>query len=110
MSRSVDDKNSRYVHGGSTSVFEKRLGWWERRSLRQDENDLRLVIDSRYHRRPDLLAFDMYGKSSLMWLVLQYNNILDDKIEFVEGKELRLPSRQRVTLEILNKQSGGTIE
>ena len=107
MARSVDDRTSRYVHGGNTTTFDNRLGWWERRDIPQDEEDQKVIINQEYHRRPDKMAFDIYGRASYMWFILQYNNILDDKTEFIEGKEIRLPNISRVTLDIFNKQTGG---
>lgn len=106
---SVQNRDSRYVQGGVTETFNNRLGWWERdlEGFAQDATDIRVVISSRYSKRPDRLAFDIYGKSSLMWLVLQYNSIVDINEEFVAGKAIRLPDPSRATFSFLNKRTGG---
>ncbi len=105
--KSTDNPSSRYVQGGLTDVFVNRTGWWDGYQLTTAADDITLVLTPRYHRRPDLLAFDMYGKSTLMWLVLQYNLIVDINTEFVIGATVTLPSKSRVFSSILTYQPGG---
>lgn len=107
MASSTDNKSSRYVQGGLTDLYEKRLGWWDRYTFTKDDTDMVVTLDSKYHQRPDLLAYDMYGSSNYEWLVLQYNNILDIITEFVVGKEIRLPTKSRADRDFLVSQTGG---
>ena len=104
---SVENNSSRYVHGGDTTVLENRLGWWERTDIeeRQDDNDF--LVTGQFVGRPDLIAFEQYGKANYAWLVLQYNNIVDLSEELVEGAILTLPSQRRVVTGIMVKQQGG---
>lgn len=104
---STDGKRSRYVQGGTTERYSTRLGWWERQILEKNTTDVAVTITSKYALRPDLLAAEFYGDSRLQWLVLQFNNIVDINIEFVEGKEILLPSPSRVTFGMLNNSTGG---
>ncbi len=106
---SVQNRESRYTQGGETETFDNRLGWWERdiNNLSPDASDLFITIAPQYDKRPDRLAFDMYGRSGLQWLVLQYNSIVDINEEFISGKEIRLPDPSRATLTFLNKRTGG---
>ena len=104
---SVNKKNTRYVQGGVTTTFPRRLGWWERRRLEQREDDLFLTVSSKQARRPDIIAQDVYQNADLTWLVLQYNNIVDVNVELTEGTEIRLPNSQRVFLSILTNSVGG---
>lgn len=90
---------SRYVQGGLVDVFPNRLGWWEQKPFTATSDDIIVTLTPKYDQRPDLLAYDAYGKSSYIWLVLQYNNILDVTTEFVVGKEIYLPTPQRVLFE-----------
>lgn len=106
-SRSVDNKDSRYVWGGTSYMHSNRAGWWERRILAKSSSDIKLTITPEYERRPDLLAFDLYGNSRYMTLILQYNNIIDYTVEFVTDAELTLPTPTRVLLEIANQPAGG---
>lgn len=105
---STQKETSRYTQCGTTFTFPRRLGWWERRELRQQDDDIFTTVTTRQAQRPDLIAFDFYQNSSLMWLVLQYNNIVDPVVELVEGTEIRLPNQQRVQLSILTNPIGGT--
>ena len=104
---SINKRSSRYVQGGTTTTFPQRLGWWERLVLETDDDDLFLTITNRQDRRADIIAFDIYGKANLAWLVLQFNNIVDENIELVAGKEIRLPTPDRVFFDMLNRSTGG---
>ena len=106
----TENSKSRYVQGGTTDRYPNRLGWWERKALPFDDTDVMVTVLPNEDRRPDLLAFRMYGSdSSLEWLVLQYNSIVDIQTEFTTGTELRLPSQRRVMLGIMTKSTGGKI-
>jgi len=100
---SINNRYSRYSWGGDTEIFSDHLGWWERYPMAFSVTDVTYVINSRYHLRPDLLAYDIYGTSQLQTLVLQYNNILDISTEFITGCTIRLPSKERVTSAIVTK-------
>ena len=96
---------SRYVQGGTTDLNKKRLGWWERNiDIPRDQvTDVDVVITPAYAGRPDLIAYDYYGHTSLTWIVLQYNDIVDDLTELITGTEITIPSAQRVFFEILTE-------
>ena len=107
--KSTNSAKSRYTQGGETEVFEQRLGWWERdlETLKEADNDLFVTIDSKYDRRPDLFAADYFGSALLMWVVLQFNNIVDINEEFLAGKTIRMPTQERALFDFLNKNTGG---
>lgn len=105
--RSTNKRRSRFTQGGATETFPERLGWWERRVIRQRDDDLFRTVSSQEAGRADLIAFNVYGDASLAWLVMQYNNIVDNVVELAEGKEIRLPPKQRVSLSILTGSTGG---
>ena len=107
MAASTDDKNTRYVQGGLTDVYPTRIGWWERYPMEFREDDIIYTIPPEHSLRPDKVAHAFYGRSSYMWIVLQYNSIVDINLEFVTGKEIRIPPMERVTFDILNKNTGG---
>lgn len=106
-SNATDIRESRYVQGGTTDRYRTRLGWWERKLFPQSDTDFTITILASEDRRPDLVAARIYGKSSLAWLVLQYNNIVDIQTEFTTGTEIRLPTQRRVMLDFLNQPTGG---
>lgn len=101
MKKSTEVPNGRYSQGGTTEVVGNRIGWWERKNFPKSTMDVSIVITKRYAHRPDLVAYDMYGKTSLMWVVLQYNAILDVMEDFTEGTVIRLPSRSRLFSQLL---------
>lgn len=108
MKKSTDVPNGRYSQGGSTEVVGNRIGWWERKNFPKSTMDVSIVITKRYAHRPDLVAYDMYGKTTLMWVVLQYNAILDVMEDFTEGTVITLPSRSRLFSELLTGKASTT--
>lgn len=103
MIKSTNSSTSRYTVGGTTEDYKYRLGWWERKIFVKSQSDVTLYVEPKYSMRPDLLAFDLYGKASLMWVILQYNNILDIT-EFVEGLQITLPTKHRLFQELLSRR------
>jgi hypothetical protein len=92
--------SGRFVQGGNVVDLGNRLGWWERTKFPADVSDISLEIGMRYNMRPDLLAYDLYGKSTLGWFVLQYNYI-SDVTDFVTGLQLIVPTKSRLFRQIL---------
>lgn len=104
---STDNPLTRYVQGGITDVYSNRLGWWDGFTASTAPDDQTFALDAKYNVRPDLLAYDLYGKSTLMWLVLWFNAIVDINEEFVTGATITVPSKSRVFSSILVQQTGG---
>lgn len=99
--RSNQRRDGRYVQGGKVEVRGNRLGWWERKIFPRSQTDVQFYVTKKYVSRPDLLAYDVYGRSNLMWFILQYNNISDVEVDFVEGTEIMLPTASRLFGELL---------
>lgn len=106
---STESTISRYTQGGLTDRYQTRLGWWERFVIEKQPDDIRFIISSEYEARPDLVAYQLYRRATLQWLVLQYNNIVDINTEFVSGKIILLPTPQRVQVSILANITGGRL-
>ncbi len=104
---SVNKRNSRYVQGGTTTTFPDRLGWWDRLVMLSDDDDLSITITNSQDRRPDVIAFDIYGKAEFAWVVMQFNNIVDENLELQAGTIIRLPTPDRLFFDMLNRPSGG---
>lgn len=104
---STENRNSRYVQGGLTDIYKNRLGWWEKREIKHQDNDIVFTILSHEESRPDSISQRFYGKPIYAWLVLQYNSIVDPETELKVGTTLRLPSQQRLILDIISKPEGG---
>jgi hypothetical protein len=99
--RSDQQRMSRYNTGGTPTINGNNIGWWERAIFPTDPSDVPLTLGRKYAMRPDLVAFDMYGKSSLQWFILQYNTISDVNVEFVEGTTIMLPTSDRLFTSLL---------
>ena len=109
LKSSVQSRESRYTQGGTADVYPTRLGWWERDLdiNRLSTSDLIVTIAPKYDKRPDLFAFDYFGAATRMWVVLQYNSIVDINEEFRSGKIIRIPEPSRAVLNFFNKRTGG---
>lgn len=83
---------SRHEKGGTLDN-----GFWKRTNFSKSLDDLKITISSKYVKRPDLVAYDLYGRPDLMWFVLQYNDILNIN-EFVLNKQITLPSPSRFSM------------
>jgi hypothetical protein len=99
--RSDQQRGGRYVQGGTTTVKGNRIAWWERKVFAKSPTDIVYTISAKYANRPDLLAYDMYGKSTLQWFIMQYNAISDVYEDFNEGTVILLPDRGRLFSELL---------
>lgn len=64
-----------------------------------EDNDILYEITSAYHRRPDLLAYDLYGKKELWWVFTQRNmdTIKDPIYDFAAGTKIYLPKLSNLT-------------
>lgn len=103
--RSDQQTGGRYVQGGTVDVNGRRLGWWERKVFTKSPTDIPFTITSQYARRPDKLAYDLYGRASLQWFIMQYNNISDLNVDFLVGAKITLPTASRLFSELLTKSS-----
>ena len=58
-----------------------------------------LVIQPKYHKRPDLLAFEMYGSEKLWWIFAHYNRdiLVDPLLDFTSGTRIVAPRTYRPT-------------
>jgi hypothetical protein len=100
MQKSNTRGTGRYVQGGTTDDFSNRIGWWERKDFPKSSTDVPFVLTTKYNKRPDLLAFDLYGKAGLHWFILQYNAVSDVNT-FLAGLPLVLPTKARLFGELL---------
>jgi|TARA_B100001093_G_scaffold62348_1_gene52413 hypothetical protein len=64
-----------------------------------DEETLTIIIQNKFDRRPDLLAFNLYGSARLWWVFTHYNrDIIKDPIfDFKAGTKIVVPKTYRVT-------------
>jgi len=106
IKKSVLNTKGRYVQGGTTTQHPNRMGWWERTIYPNNDNDVFIEIPAIAHRRPDIFAYNYFGKSSLAWLVLQFNHIVDINEEFNAGTVIAIPNPSSVLLNLNGKKGG----
>lgn len=77
-----------------TPVTEFYLDIWTPIGIPATANDVLMTLEHKYHKRPDLLAYDLFGTVNLFWVFAVRNpDILIDPIEdFVAGLQLYIPS------------------
>ena len=58
-----------------------------------------MIIQSKYNKRPDLLAFEMYGSARLWWVFAHYNRdtLRDPIMDFTSGTKIVAPKTYRAT-------------
>lgn len=63
------------------------------RDIPVDSTDVSWTINSTYHLRPDLLAYDLYDDSRLWWVFAQRNpnRLKDPLFDFIEGTTIFIP-------------------
>lgn len=88
--------NSNY---SNTNINRKYLETYvpklTRESLSQDTRTMK--VESKYERRPDLLAYDLFGNANLWWVIAHYNReVLKDPLnDFIAGIEIEVPTSFR---------------
>ena len=67
--------------------------------LPYDGSDVRYELDNIYQYRPDLLAYDLYGDSSLWWVFAARNpNVIQDPVfDFTAGTVIFIPKKDTLT-------------
>ena len=76
-----------------TNSFGNFLDVMINRPITKLPDDVLYEIDSVYQYRPDLLAADLYGTSSLWWVFAQRNpnTLVDPLRDFVAGTRIYIP-------------------
>lgn len=89
---SVYKTTSPYYNTPSWGQF---LDVWKGVTIPADPSDARYQIDPPYNRRPDLLAYDMYGDSNLWWVFAVRNPdvLLDPVFAFIAPTIIYVPTK-----------------
>lgn len=97
----------RHLFAGDTEILpDGNHGWWERKILEFDDSDSIYTIEDGYSGVDGYiqLATAIYNYPSLGIFICQYNSILDPVNEFIPGKTIRLPSKERLNIFINSKK------
>lgn len=76
-----------------TPMFDGHLDVLEYREIPKQRDDTLYTIKGVHARRPDLLAYDLYGDAGLWWVFAARNpNTIEDPIfDFQEGRTIYVP-------------------
>ena len=92
------DGKSNYAR---TALNRKYLELYEPllKSDNLSEETMTFIIESKYNKRPDLLAFEMYGSARLWWVFAHYNRdtLTDPIMDFTSGTKIKAPRTFRIT-------------
>jgi len=77
-----------------TKITKTGLGMMVNRPFPKRSDDMSFEINTTYHLRPDLLAFDLYKEAGLWWVFAQRNpnTLVDPLFDFKEGTSIRIPT------------------
>jgi hypothetical protein len=78
-----------------TGLYGNFLDVLDFRTINKQVDDVYYTIDKVYQNRPDLLAYDLYGDSSLWWVFAARNpDVIRDPIfDFVSGVTIYIPKQ-----------------
>ncbi len=90
--------NSRYFKAIVSYAEDDRLFVRTRKPLYFNEGsgDSFITVLEEYLTRSDLLSLEAYGRDDLAWVIFDTNNIFDPTEDLVIGKQLRIPSLDKV--------------
>lgn len=76
-----------------TEITNGYLGTISFRNIAAEKDDILFEVSTKYHNRPDLLAYDLYNDVSLWWVFAVRNKsiIKDPVYDLVSGAKIYLP-------------------
>lgn len=86
----------------ATNTFGQFLDVLNFRPITKKEDDVQYVIDRVYQYRPDMLAYDLYGDSTLWWVFAARNpNVIKDPtFGFKAGLIIYIPKKETLTADL----------
>jgi hypothetical protein len=89
---------SPYINTTQRNDLIEYLDLWTQRTIPVDDSDEPLIVSRKYHERPDLLSYDLYGTSEYWWVfaIRNPNSIQDPIYDLVADLEIFVPTKQRV--------------
>jgi hypothetical protein len=84
------DSTSAYFSTGYSQFF---LDVMTNRAIPKQSDDQLMMINQTYQYRPDMLALDLYGNSTLWWVFYQRNpnTLTAPPLDFKAGVQIYLP-------------------
>jgi hypothetical protein len=86
----------------NTQITQNYLDVLAIRQVAAETTDYLYTIEIQYTHRPDLLAFDLYGDSSLWWVFTQRNlDVIQDPIfDFEPGTQIYIPQLSKLKISL----------
>ena len=77
----------------NTSIRDFYLDLWDHNVNLSDSKDTKMIIPTKYHKRPDLMAYDIYKSPNYWWIFALKNKdkLIDPVEDFVAGLEIIVP-------------------
>ena len=96
MTKATYLKSSPYYKTEQVNQYLDYLGFWSGISIPVSTDDTLMTLESKYTKRPDLLAFDMYQTPQLWWTFIVRNpDVIRDPInDFLPGITIYVPSKE----------------
>ena len=96
MANDLYGNKSRYK---DTPIRSWYLGIWEPVEITESEDDNLFIIPPKFHLRPDLAAFELYGDHRYWYVfALRNKNLIKDPIfDFISGMSIYVPKQERLT-------------
>jgi hypothetical protein len=95
MAKTAYDATSPYYSTPQTRWY---LGPIKLRNILPDLSDQTMVVAAKYHNRPDLLSYDLYGTPAYWWVFMLCNmDLIRDPIwDLTSGMTIRAPAASRL--------------
>ena len=89
---------SKYSPYAKTSLYGNFLDIADLPTIPKVPDDILFTVNKTYQYRPDLLAFDLYGDSTLWWVFAMRNpNTIKDPIfDMKSGRAIYLPKKETI--------------
>jgi hypothetical protein len=80
----------------NTYIRDFYLDLWQEPGMAFSDSDEKQTIPTKYNKRPDLMANEIYGSPNYWWIfALRNKDLLIDPVEdFISGLEIRIPSNR----------------
>lgn len=79
-----------------TNVTNNYLDFYKDQGSLERSDDEKIVVDSRFRERPDLLSYELYGTTKYWWVFARrnMNKIKDPIFDLQPGLEIFVPSQE----------------
>lgn len=95
MTKVIYNSKTPYATTPQDSFF---LGYFQDRPIPADDTDIQILVESRHHNRPDVLAYDLYQNSAYSWVFMRMNmDLIKDPIrDLKEGMVIKVATLEKL--------------